>query len=91
MWKFTKSFPKLFFIRSYENSKFCSNLILSCFLFVVHVAIALEQYVEVKAMYSTVLADASEHRAAVFPRVPADGRAAAVGRCKLASRCARDD
>lgn len=80
---------KAILIRSYENGKFCSKFILSCFWFVVHVAMAPEQSVEVKGILCTALSSEREHGAS--PWVPA-GRAAAVScRCELASRCARQD
>lgn len=70
MWKFTKIFPKLFFNRSYENGKFCSKFTLSWLLFVVHVAIALEQYVEVKGICCMSLAEGSKQSATTLPPSP---------------------
>lgn len=63
MWKFTKNFPKVFFVRSYESGKFCSKFVLSCFLFVAHVAIVLERCVEVKGICCTNLAGVGKHSA----------------------------
>lgn len=50
MWKLIKNLRKLFFFFVFvpENGKFCPKFILSGFLFVVGVAIALEQPAEVK-------------------------------------------
>lgn len=61
MWKFIKNFPKLFFVKSYENDKFCSRFTLSCALFVAGVVIALEQYVEVRGLAALAAAGSATH------------------------------
>lgn len=61
MWKFIKNFPKLFFVKSYENDKLCSKFTLSCVLFVADVAIALEQHVEVGGFAALAAAGSATH------------------------------